>query len=258
MALIKSDYDIEKLKVAGLLLSKALGAIVKSAVVGSVVSDLDKIAEKVILDGGGKPSFLNYTAGGDTPFPSTVCISVNDEVIHGLGNRELVLKEGDVVGFDMGLWLDGVAVDMAMTVGIGEISGELRQLLNVTKASLKKGIAAVKAGVPLQNISQAIENTILPHGYGIVKSYGGHGVGHEVHEEPFIPNFVSKEFPNPALRTGMVLAIEPMVCLGDGELYVGDDNWAAKTVDGSYTAHFENTIVVTETGAEIITPFPEV
>ncbi|NQV12352.1 type I methionyl aminopeptidase, partial [Candidatus Uhrbacteria bacterium] len=233
MALIKSSEDIEKLRTAGALLSKALGEAVKAVKPGVKMPALDKIAEKVIRDGGGVPSFLGYKAGGDIPFPATMCISRNEEVIHGTGDRDIALEEGDIVGFDIGLWLDDVVVDMAMTVPVGNISGEARSLLNVTKAALANGIKAAKAGVPLQNMSQAIENTIKPHGYGIVTSYGGHGVGHEVHEEPFIPNYVTDHVPNPKLKSGMVLALEPMVTLGSPELETGDDNWAALTDDKS-------------------------
>jgi len=258
MALIKTDEEIEILKEGGLILSRALGEALKAAAPGKTIAELDKIAYDSLIKDGAKPSFLNYSAGGDTPFPSTMCISRNEEVVHGLGNRDLVLKDGDIVGFDIGCWYKDLATDMAMTIGIGGVSSELRTLMNVTKASLEKGIAAAVAGKPLQSISQAIENTILPHDFGIVRSYTGHGVGHQVHEEPMIPNYVSDRFDNPILKKGMVLALEPMVTLGDEELDVADDNWAAITKDGSMTAHFEKTIVITETGAEVITPFPEI
>lgn len=258
MALIKSREDITKLRIAGALLSKALGEVIKAVKPGVTMVDMDKLAESVIRKGGGEPAFLGYKAGGDHPFPSTVCISRNEEVIHGTGDRDVVLEDGDIVGFDIGLWMDGVAVDMAMTVPVGEISGEARSLLNVTKASLANGIKVAKAGVPLQNISQAIENTIKPHGYGIVTSYGGHGVGHEIHEEPFVPNYVSRHLPNPELKSGMVLALEPMVTLGTDEVEIREGNWTVVTCDNSLAAHFEQTVAINETGAEIITPFPEV
>ncbi|MBT6254421.1 type I methionyl aminopeptidase [Candidatus Uhrbacteria bacterium] len=258
MALIKTTEDIENLRIAGALLSKALGEVIKAVKPGVTMADMDKIAEKTIRDGGGKPAFLGYKAGGDSPFPSTVCISRNEEVIHGTGDRTVVLEEGDIVGFDIGLWMNDVAVDMAMTVPVGDISGEARSLLNVTKAALANGIKAAKAGVPLQNISQAVENTIKPHGYGIVTSYGGHGVGHEIHEEPFVPNYVSKHLPNPKLKSGMVLALEPMVTLGTEDVDIPEGDWTVVTGDNSWAAHFEQTIAINETGAEIITPFPEV
>lgn len=257
MALIKSTHEIELLRQGGKILSESLGEVVRAVKPGVTMKELDQIGEKAIRKRGAEPSFLGYKAGGDEPFPATVCISRNDEVVHGPGNRDLPLQEGDVVGFDIGCWYEGLCTDMAMTVGVGEISGDLRSLMNVTRASLRKGIEAAAAGKKLQTIGQAIENTIRPHGYGIVTSYVGHGVGHAVHEEPNVPNFVSDAFPNPEMRAGMVLALEPMVTLGGEDLAVAEDNWSAITVDGSVAAHFEQTIVITETGAEILTPFPE-
>lgn len=257
MSMTKTAQEITLLREGGALLSKALGAAVAAAVPGVVMKDLDAIAEKVIRDGGGVPSFLGYKAGGDVAFPATLCISRNEEIVHGPGNRELVLKDGDVVGFDIGCEYEGLFTDMAVTIGVGDISPEAQRLMNVTKASLQNGIKAMRAGAKLQSISQAVENTIKPHGYGIVKSYVGHGVGHKVHEDPQVPNYVSSSFKNPDLKAGMVLALEPMVTLGEGETDLADDSWSAITADGSVAAHFEQTVVVTETGYEILTPFPE-
>ncbi|HBU27915.1 TPA: type I methionyl aminopeptidase [Candidatus Uhrbacteria bacterium] len=258
MALIKSTHDIESLRKGGKILSDALGAAIKAVKPGVTMRELDQIAEDFMRKAGAEPSFLGYTAGGDTPFPATVCISQNEEVVHGPGNREIALREGDIVGLDIGCWYEGLCTDMAVTVPVGEVTTEARSLMNVTKMSLQKGIEAAKAGKKLQSMSQAIENTIKPHGYGIVTSYLGHGVGHAVHEDPLIPNFVSDRFENPELRVGMVLALEPMVTLGSEELTIADDDWSAITVDGSIAAHFEQTIVITETGAEILTPFPQI
>ncbi len=257
MAMTKTREEIEILREGGRILSAALGETVKAVKPGVTIQELDAIAEKGIRSRGATPSFLGYRAGGPTPFPSTVCISRNEEVVHGPGNRDIKLREGDVVGFDIGCWYKELCTDMAMTVGVGEVSGEARSLMNVTKASLKNGIKAAKAGVPLQAIGHAIEKTIEPHGYGIVKSYVGHGVGHAVHEDPHVPNFVSKEFANPMLRAGMVLALEPMITLGTDQVELSDNDWSAITVDGSIAAHFEQTIVITESGAEVLTPFPD-
>lgn len=257
MALIKTAQEISVLREGGALLSRALGAALDAVEQGVVMKDLDAIAERVMRDGGGEPSFLGYTAGGDIPFPSTMCISCNAEVVHGPGNREHVLSEGDIVGFDIGCWYEGLCTDMAYTVGVGNVSSELRTLMNVTKASLQNGIRVMKAGIKLQAISQSIEDTIRPHGFGIVTSYVGHGVGHQVHEPPQVPNFVSRQFENPELKAGTVLALEPMVTLGSGQVTLADDGWSAVTADGSPAAHFEQTVVVTEEGFEILTPFPE-
>ena len=220
------------------------------------MSDLDKLAEEAIRRYGATPSFLNYKVGKGPAFPATVCISKNSEVVHGPGNRNIILKEGDIVGFDIGCWFEGMCTDMAYTIGIGNVSEQVRSLMNVTKASLKNGISAAKSGSKLQAISQAVEDTVKPHGYGIVRIYTGHGVGHEVHEDPRVPNFVSTEFKNPELKEGMVLAIEPMIALGSPDLETAEDGWTAITVDGSIAAHFEQTIVITANGSEILTPWP--
>ncbi len=257
MSLKKTTQEVGILREGGALLSRALGAALDAAKPGVSMKELDAIAEKVIRDGGGEPSFLGYKAGGDTPFPATVCISKNEEVVHGPGDREIILEDGDVIGFDIGCWYEGLCTDMAYTIGVGDVSADLRTLMNVTKASLQNGIKVIKPGSKLQAISQAIENTITPHELGIVKSYVGHGVGHKVHEAPQIPNYVSKEFPNPQLEVGMVLALEPMVVTGDPTLEVADDGWSAITVDRSPAAHYEQTVAVTEAGHEVLTPFPE-
>ncbi len=257
MSRIKTTQEISLLREGGALLSRALGAVLDAVRPGVTMKELDTLAERTIRKGGGTPSFLGYKAGGDVPFPATVCISKNEEVVHGPGNRDIVLEDGDIVGFDIGCWYEGLCTDMAYTLGVGNVIADRRMLLNVTKASLQNGIKAIRAGAKLQGISQAIEDTIRPHGFGIVTNYVGHGVGHKVHEEPQIPNFVSKQFANPTLEAGMVLALEPMVTLGDAELTVSDDGWTAMTADGSASAHFEQTVAVTEKGFEILTPFPE-
>ena len=256
MAMIKTAQEISILREGGALLSRALGAALDAVRSGVTMKELDAIAEGVIRKGGGEPSFLGYTGAGDIPFPATVCISRNAEVVHGPGNRDHVLEEGDIVGFDVGCWYEGLCTDMAYTVGVGDVASTLRTLMNVTKASLQNGIRVMKAGAKLQAISQAIEDTIRPHGLGIVTSYVGHGVGHQVHEAPQVPNFVSGQFPNPTLKVGMVLALEPMVTLGGGLVQTADDGWSAVTVDGSPSAHYEQTIAVTAEGYDILTPFP--
>ena len=159
-------------------------------------------------------------------------------MVHGPGNRTIILDDGDIVGFDVGCWFEGLCTDMAVTVGVGEVSPEHRALMNVTRAALERGVKMAKAGRKLQSISQAIEDTIRPHGYGIVTSYVGHGVGHAVHEEPHVPNFVSGEFKNPDLKVGMVLALEPMVTLGSGEVEVAGNGWAAGSAERSLAGRF--------------------
>jgi methionyl aminopeptidase len=248
---------LERIRACGVVLSQALGEVLAAVRPGVRMVELDTVAREAIFARGGEPSFLNYTQGGHAPFPASVCISRNDEVIHGVGTRADVLHEGDVVGFDIGCWLENVCTDMAYTVGVGTVRPEAARLMAATRRSLQAGIAAARAGVPLQSISAAIEQVVREEKLGLVTAYVGHGVGHAVHEDPAVPNFTTQAHPNPLLESGMVLALEPMVTLGKGALTTGADGWAARTRDGSLGAHFEQTIIIGERGAEVVTPWPE-
>jgi methionyl aminopeptidase len=257
MALIKTAEEIELMRQGGALLSRAMEQAVLSVAPGVRVSEIDEIAEKVIRDGGGEPSFKGYKSSPfDTPFPSTVCVSINEEVVHGLGDRDRVLVRGDIVGLDMGCWYKGMCTDMAVTVPVGEVDQEEEKLMKITKEALVKGIAAAKVGNNLSDISRAIEEEVKPHGFGIVQTLGGHGVGHEVHEQPFIPNFVNNQFEDMSLLEGMCLALEPMVGLGECHTQTAEDGWAIQMKDGKKSAHYEVTIALTDQGAEILTPLP--
>lgn len=259
MALTKTDKEIDAMRRGGALLSRALKATIDAVTPGAIVKDLDAIGEAVIREGGGTPSFKGYKGtSDDTPFPSTICISINNEVVHGLGNREYQLQEGDVIGFDIGCWFEGLCTDMAVTVAVGEVTPEARKLMDVTKASLLAGVASAKVGGEIKDISRAVENYVKPHGYGIVRALVGHGVGHEVHEAPHVPNFVSSQYPRVEILENMCLAIEPMLGMGgDYHVDTADDGWGIVMSDGSIAAHFEVTIAITKKGgAEILTPLP--
>lgn len=257
MALTKTHSEQEKMRAGGALLSRALASAVAAVRPGVPIRDLDAIAEKTIRDGGGTPSFLGYkTAPEDTPFPSTLCISVNEEVVHGPGNRPMVLNEGDIVGLDIGCWYQGLCTDMAVTVPVGKVSEQAIELMRVTRESLLAGVAAAKVGGSIRDISTAIEAHVKPYGYGIVRSLVGHGVGHKVHEAPHVPNFVDKHYPHVEILDGMCLALEPMIALGDWRVKTAKDGWTIVTSDGSLSAHFEVTIACTKAGTEILTPLP--
>ncbi len=257
MAMTKTPQEIEKMRAGGALLSRALKAAVDEVRPGVMIADIDAAAEKVIRDGGGEPSFKGYkTDPSDPPFPSTVCISINHEVVHGTADRPIALKEGDIVGLDIGCWYEGLCTDMAVSVPVGKVSHKAMELMKVTRASLEAGIAAVKIDGYVEDISRAVESYIKPHHYGIVRALVGHGVGHKVHESPHVPNFVDPRYPRVKLKEGMCLAIEPMVTLGDWHVETADDGWTVVTKDGSLAAHFEMTIALTKNGVEILTPLP--
>lgn len=257
MALIKTTQEIDAMREGGALLSRALQKAVDAVKPGVTMRELDTIIENEIVAGGGKPSFKGYTGGGKIPFPSTACISVNNEVVHGLGTRDIVLNEGDIVGIDIGCWYKDLCTDMAVTAPVGKISKERKILLSITRDAMYAGVEAAIVGKTTHDMAQAIESTV-PDGYGIVKSLVGHGVGHAVHEAPNVPNFVHKSFPKVLLRAGMCLAIEPMVTLGTDDVYVSRDGWTIVTADGTDAGHFEVTVALTENGPEILTPQPEI
>lgn len=256
--LIKTPEEIESLRKGGAILSKALGAAVAAVRPGITLRELDEIGERVIRESGAEPSFKGYQPSPtDTPFPSTVCISVNNEIVHGLGNRDIPLKEGDIVGMDIGCWYEDLCTDMAVTVPVGEVSEEARKLMDVTKASLLKGIEAAKVGGSIKDIARAVEGYVKPHGYGIVQALVGHGVGHAVHEAPQVPNYVSNHYKEVEILDGMVLALEPMLGLGgDHRVETAEDGWSIVMKDGSLGAHFEVSIAITKEGTEILTPLP--
>jgi len=242
----------------GALLSRALQAAVDAAKPGVTMRALDEIATKVIEDGGGTPSFKGYKGGGDIPFPSTVCISRNEEIVHGVGSRDILLEEGDIVGLDIGCWYEGLCTDMAVTVPIGNITKERLALLRATRDSMYAGVDAALAGKMIADISGAVEDAVDTKKYGIVEALVGHGVGHQVHEKPHVPNFRSDKFPSVNIKENMCLAIEPMLTLGTHEIETADDGWTITTTDGSDAAHFEVTIAITADGPEILTPQPKI
>lgn len=257
MIALKSPADIAHLRAAGRLLARTLSAVVAAVKPGVSTADLDALAERLIRQGGGRSAFKGYRARpSDPPFPTTLCTSVNDEVVHApaIGRT---LSEGDIVGVDIGLALPSGGreyyVDMAQTVAVGNISAEVQQLLDVTRDALQVGIAAVQPGHTVRDVGAAIQAYVAPHGYGIVRRLVGHGVGFAVHEEPRVPNFVDRHEPEVVLQPGLVIAIEPMVNLGGSEIFTHTDGWTVVTKDGSLSAHFEHTVAVTDLGYEILT-----
>lgn len=250
---LKNDNDIIALRESSKRLSDALTILTKEVKPGVTTGYLNDFFHKLVVDKGDTPAFLNYKPwGAKYPYPGSICISVNDEVVHGIGGGR-VLVEGDIVGLDGGIKHKGMISDSARTVAVGKISKEDEELMQATKDALMAGIKAAKCGNYVNDISKAIEKSI-PKKYGVVKILSGHGVGYKVHEEPFVPNF-DDGVKGPKLVPGLVLAIEPMVNHGTDEVYLADDGYTFITEDHKKSAHFEHTILITEGEAEILTKY---
>lgn len=244
---IKSDKQIELMRESGRLLSIMHEELHKAIKPGISTLDIDRLGEKIIRDFGCIPNFKNYNG-----YPASICVSVNDEVVHGIPTKERILKDGDIVSLDAGLIYKGWHSDAARTWGVGHISEEAQRLIDVTKQSFFEGIKVIKAGSHLYEISSAIQTYVEAHGYSVVRDLVGHGIGTHLHEDPQIPNFKPKG-RGLKLAAGMTLAIEPMVNAGRYEVEWLDDDWTVVTRDGSLSAHYENTVLVTEDGYEILT-----
>lgn len=258
MSLKKTPPEIQALREGGVILSQALRAAMKACVAGMTTTEVDAVARQAIEDAGATPSFLGYRISADDPaFPSTLCISINDEVVHGPASPPRIIADGDIVGLDIGCWYKKLATDMATTVIVGNVPAKTRQLVEDTRESLVRGISVIRSGAWVSDIGAAVEDYLKPKRYGIVKDLVGHGVGHAVHEDPQIPNFRDPRAPKIRLESGMVLAIEPMITLGDWRVAMKDDGWTIVTRDHSLAAHFEVTVAVTDDGYELLTPWPD-
>lgn len=244
---LKRPEEIEKMRAAGKVVAQALKAMNEAIVPGkTTMLELDAIAAKIIEDAGGSPSFLGYKG-----YPAATCISINEVVVHGIPS-ERVLQEGDIVGLDLGVCLDGWIGDSAWTFPVGEISPDAQRLLNVTRESLYQGIAKAKIGNRIGDISHAVQKYVESHGYGVVRDLVGHGIGRSMHEEPSVPNF-GKPGTGPVLREGMTICIEPMVSQGTWKVKTLPDQWTMVTADGKLAAHFEHMVAITRSGPDILT-----
>ena len=256
MIIIKTKEEIEILREGGKHLATVLYKVKDMVAPGVSTKDLDLYAEKIIRELGDVPAFLNYRpTGARTPFPASLCVSVNDEVVHGIPNKKRILKEGDIVSLDLGLKHKGLFTDMAITVPVGKVSGANQKLMDITEQSLKAGINVAQGGNTVGDIGHAVESFVRAdksHKYGIVEVLAGHGVGKAVHEDPFIPNF-GKAGKGGKLVPGMVIAIEPMLNIGTKNVTIDDDDWTFRTADRKNSAHFEHTILITDGEPEILT-----
>jgi methionyl aminopeptidase len=246
--IIKSDDEITIMREAGRIVARTMQMLVDALRPGLVVKDLDKMVRSEFKKAGVIPTFLGYA---HPPYPATVCVSVNEEIVHGIPGKR-VIQDGDVVSLDLGCTYKGFVADHAVTVLVGEGTPEKRKLVDVTKQALCVGIHHLRPGRRLGEVSNAIQTYIEGEGFGVVREYCGHGVGRAMHEEPQVPNYGSPE-GGPLLKKGMVVAIEPMVTVGDWHTKQLDDKWTVVTADGSLAAHFEHTIAVTDGEAVVLT-----
>ena len=248
MIVLKTSRELELMRRAGELSAQALMAGVRTVQPGKTTLDIDRVVHDYIVSHGGKPSFLGYNG-----FPASTCVSINEEVIHGIPSRERVIREGDLVSIDVGAILGGYQGDNAFTVAAGAASAENAKLLEVTQKSLELAIAQAVPGNHLRDIGAAVENYVSGFGYGIVREYVGHGIGTEMHEDPEVPNYATPR-RGPRLLAGMTLAIEPMITLRGDEVKTLSNGWTVVTESGLPAAHFEHTVAITDNGPVILTP----
>lgn len=244
---VKTPLEIENMRVSGSMLASVLQTLRTQVVGGISTQELDDIAMAELKKLGGKPAFLGYQG-----FTRSICISVNDEVVHGIPRADKIIQDGDIVSLDFGVDYKGMITDSAISVICGEGNKQLHDLLRYTEQSLFAGIGVVKDGVHAGTIGHAVERILNTHKYGIVRDLVGHGVGHAVHEDPNIPNY-GRKHTGPQLVAGMTIAIEPMATLGRDAVTIDDDEWTVRTADGSLSAHFEHTVLITHDGFEILT-----
>ncbi len=244
---IKTAREIELMRQSARLLEDVFASLEAAVRPGISTKEIDRLGEKLIREHGCEPNFLHYNG-----YPASICVSVNDEVVHGIPHNAHILQEGDIVSLDAGLIYKGYHSDMARTFGVGEISEEAKKLIQVTRQSFFEGIKMAKPGNHLYDISNAIDSYVTPHGYGIVRDLVGHGIGTKLHEDPQVPNFAQKK-RGLLLRAGMTLAIEPMINMGRADVEWLDDDWTVVTEDGSLSAYYENTILITDGEPEILT-----
>ncbi|MCK5021696.1 MAG: type I methionyl aminopeptidase [Candidatus Pacebacteria bacterium] len=250
---IYTKEEIEILREGGKRLNFILHEVAEHVREDVTPDELNKIAKDLIKEGGDQASFLNYTVEGQRPYPSALCVSINDEAVHGLSKDNFrKLQEGDIVNIDLGLTHKGLVTDKTLMLGVGKLKSEDINLIETTKLALEAGIEEIKAGKTTGDIGNAIEKIVKKRGFNVVKELGGHGVGHNVHEEPFVPNY-GKKGDGDILKEGMVLALEPIVTSGSGKIYTAEDGHTYKSEDGKNVAQWEDTVLVTKSGFEILT-----
>ena len=254
---LKTEDEIKLMRRANQLVGNTLGELAKHIKPGVTTLQLDKIADEFIRDHGAIPTFKNFPNPFGGPFPASICTSVNDVVVHGVPDSKTVLKDGDIISIDCGTLLDGFNGDSCYTFCVGEVSQEVRQLLKITKESLYLGIEQATAGKRVGDIGDTVQTYCESHGYGVVRELTGHGIGKEMHEDPQVPNY-GRRGNGALLKSGMCIAIEPMITMGNRQIWMMPDKWTIRTRDGKPAAHFEHTIAIRRGKAEILSSFDEV
>ena len=246
MIIYKSREEIETMDRCNRVVTQILASLARTVAPGVTTGDLDRLAERMCRDAGVRPAFKGYRG-----YPSVLCASVNEEVVHGIPSAKKVLREGDIIGLDFGVVLEGYYGDAAVTVPVGRVSREAEDLLRVTRESLRRGIEAALPGARLSDISAAVQGHVESQGYSVVREFVGHGIGTSLHEDPQVPNY-GVAGSGPVLKEGLALAIEPMVNVGGPAVRIHADGWTASTLDGSLSAHFERSIAITESGPLVL------
>lgn len=253
MISIKSQKEIKIMREGGKILAGIMEKIAKEIAPGKNTLELDKLAEELVFASGGTPSFKGYGGAAGRGFPAAICASINSEVVHGIPAKNKILKDGDIFKVDIGMKYKGLHTDMARTFAVGKISAESKKLIKITEQSFWEGVKKIGPGKKLSGYSKAVQKYAETNGFSIVRNLVGHGIGKNLHENPQIPNYFYKKYSDVKLAQGMALALEPMVNAGGFETVLGHDGWVFKTKDGSLSAHYENTILITEKGVEVLT-----
>jgi len=254
MISIKSKEEISIMREGGRILAEVLHKVSEKVKTGISAAELDKLARELIFSAGGRPSFLNYKPGGTGEgYPAALCVSVNDEIVHGLPIEDKIISEGDIVKLDCGVEYKKLNTDATVMVGVGKISPAAEKIMRVTKECLDKGIRELKHGASLNEYALAVEDHARENGFEVVRDLVGHGVGRSVHEPPQVFNYADRRMKEIILKEGMTLALEPMVNEGGFEIFLADDGWTYKTRDGKLNGHWEDTVAVTKDGCEVLT-----
>lgn len=255
MIKIKTQKEIEIMRDGGRKLASVMLKLENKVLPGVSTWEIDQLAEKEIEKLGGKPSFKGYGAQDGNPFPSTICASVNDEIVHGIPSKSVILREGDVFKIDIGMKYKGMHTDMARSFAVGKVNEKKMKIISVARESFYRGVETMHPGSMISEYSKAVQQYVEKNGLSVVRDLVGHGIGAELHEDPQIPNYYQKRAHNFMLQSGMVFALEPMINDGTYFVNVGEDGWVFKTEDGGLSAHWENTVLVTDDGIDILTEY---